>query len=97
MDHIQHCSVEKIVKMLERGLDPNFHDLETGGRARAWGTLRKCGLVGESGSLMSHACAALTPYLVFRSTFSLPWELWVKKGGASVPPGAPHGQRVSSK
>ncbi|XP_073073389.1 SH3 and multiple ankyrin repeat domains protein 2 isoform X2 [Manis javanica] len=30
MDHIQHCSVEKIVKMLERGLDPNFHDLETG-------------------------------------------------------------------
>uniref|UniRef100_A0A8D1TZ80 SH3 and multiple ankyrin repeat domains 2 n=1 Tax=Sus scrofa TaxID=9823 RepID=A0A8D1TZ80_PIG len=30
MDHIQHRSVEKIVKMLERGLDPNFHDLETG-------------------------------------------------------------------
>ncbi|XP_007947517.1 SH3 and multiple ankyrin repeat domains protein 2 [Orycteropus afer afer] len=30
MDHIQHCSVEKIVKMLDRGLDPNFHDLETG-------------------------------------------------------------------
>ncbi|XP_057362696.1 SH3 and multiple ankyrin repeat domains protein 2 isoform X2 [Manis pentadactyla] len=30
MDHIQRCSVEKIVKMLERGLDPNFHDLETG-------------------------------------------------------------------
>ncbi|KAG8522556.1 SH3 and multiple ankyrin repeat domains protein 3, partial [Galemys pyrenaicus] len=31
MDHIQHRSVEKIVKMLERGLDPNFHDLDTGG------------------------------------------------------------------
>ncbi|KAM5222900.1 LOW QUALITY PROTEIN: SH3 and multiple ankyrin repeat domains protein 2 [Hipposideros larvatus] len=30
MDYIQHRSVEKIVKMLERGLDPNFHDLETG-------------------------------------------------------------------
>ncbi|XP_070085097.1 SH3 and multiple ankyrin repeat domains protein 2 isoform X4 [Equus caballus] len=30
MDHIQHRAVEKIVKMLERGLDPNFHDLETG-------------------------------------------------------------------
>ncbi|XP_010836116.1 PREDICTED: SH3 and multiple ankyrin repeat domains protein 2 [Bison bison bison] len=30
MDHIQHRSVEKIVKMLDRGLDPNFHDLETG-------------------------------------------------------------------
>ncbi|XP_059006573.1 SH3 and multiple ankyrin repeat domains protein 2 isoform X5 [Mustela lutreola] len=30
MDHIQHRSVEKIVKMLERGLDPNFHDLDTG-------------------------------------------------------------------
>lgn len=35
MDHIQHRSVEKIVKMLERGLDPNFHDLDTGGRSRA--------------------------------------------------------------
>ncbi|XP_074086951.1 SH3 and multiple ankyrin repeat domains protein 2 isoform X2 [Macrotis lagotis] len=30
MDHIQHHSVEKISKMLERGLDPNFHDTETG-------------------------------------------------------------------
>ncbi|XP_061058226.1 SH3 and multiple ankyrin repeat domains protein 2 isoform X2 [Eubalaena glacialis] len=30
MDYIQHRSVEKIIKMLERGLDPNFHDLETG-------------------------------------------------------------------
>lgn len=30
MDYIQHRSVEKIVKMLDRGLDPNFHDLDTG-------------------------------------------------------------------
>ncbi|XP_053779660.1 SH3 and multiple ankyrin repeat domains protein 2 isoform X3 [Desmodus rotundus] len=30
MDYIQHRAVEKIVKMLDRGLDPNFHDLETG-------------------------------------------------------------------
>uniref|UniRef100_A0A452RZJ2 SH3 and multiple ankyrin repeat domains 2 n=1 Tax=Ursus americanus TaxID=9643 RepID=A0A452RZJ2_URSAM len=30
MDHVQHRSVEKMVKMLERGLDPNFHDLDTG-------------------------------------------------------------------
>ncbi|XP_039767379.1 SH3 and multiple ankyrin repeat domains protein 2 isoform X2 [Ornithorhynchus anatinus] len=30
MDYIQHHSVEKIIKMLERGLDPNFHDLDTG-------------------------------------------------------------------
>nr|XP_012612894.1 SH3 and multiple ankyrin repeat domains protein 2 isoform X8 [Microcebus murinus]XP_012612895.1 SH3 and multiple ankyrin repeat domains protein 2 isoform X8 [Microcebus murinus]XP_012612896.1 SH3 and multiple ankyrin repeat domains protein 2 isoform X8 [Microcebus murinus]XP_020142059.1 SH3 and multiple ankyrin repeat domains protein 2 isoform X8 [Microcebus murinus]XP_020142060.1 SH3 and multiple ankyrin repeat domains protein 2 isoform X8 [Microcebus murinus] len=30
MDHIQHRLVEKIVKMLDRGLDPNFHDPETG-------------------------------------------------------------------
>ncbi|XP_058545965.1 SH3 and multiple ankyrin repeat domains protein 2 isoform X6 [Neofelis nebulosa] len=29
-DHIQHRSVEKITKMLERGLDPNFHDPDTG-------------------------------------------------------------------
>ncbi|CAK7307674.1 SH3 and multiple ankyrin repeat domains protein 2 [Vulpes lagopus] len=30
MDHIQHRLVEKVIKMLERGLDPNFHDPETG-------------------------------------------------------------------
>ncbi|XP_066108391.1 SH3 and multiple ankyrin repeat domains protein 2 isoform X2 [Saccopteryx bilineata] len=30
MDYLQHRSVEKVVKMLERGLDPNFHDPDTG-------------------------------------------------------------------
>ncbi|XP_073514903.1 SH3 and multiple ankyrin repeat domains protein 2 isoform X7 [Phyllobates terribilis] len=30
MDYIQHCSVDKVCKMLDRGLDPNYHDLETG-------------------------------------------------------------------
>lgn len=37
MDYIQHRAVEKIVKMLDRGLDPNFHDLETGGESRREG------------------------------------------------------------
>ncbi|XP_073907030.1 SH3 and multiple ankyrin repeat domains protein 2 isoform X3 [Castor canadensis] len=30
MDHTQHRSVEKLAKLLDRGLDPNFHDLDTG-------------------------------------------------------------------
>ncbi|XP_075694099.1 SH3 and multiple ankyrin repeat domains protein 2 isoform X3 [Rhinoderma darwinii] len=30
MDYIQHCSAEKVCKMLDRGLDPNYHDPETG-------------------------------------------------------------------
>ncbi|MBN3284759.1 SHAN2 protein, partial [Polyodon spathula] len=30
MDHIHHCQIDKIIKMLERGLDPNYHDPETG-------------------------------------------------------------------
>ncbi|XP_060621261.2 SH3 and multiple ankyrin repeat domains protein 2 isoform X6 [Anolis sagrei] len=30
MDHVHHLSVEKLIKMLDRGLDPNYHDLETG-------------------------------------------------------------------
>ncbi|XP_059832058.1 SH3 and multiple ankyrin repeat domains protein 2b isoform X1 [Hypanus sabinus] len=30
MDHVQHRAVEKIAKMLDRGLDPNYYDSETG-------------------------------------------------------------------
>ncbi|XP_054998994.1 SH3 and multiple ankyrin repeat domains protein 2 isoform X4 [Sorex araneus] len=30
MEHVQHRAVDKVAKVLERGLDPNFHDLETG-------------------------------------------------------------------
>ncbi|XP_064192310.1 SH3 and multiple ankyrin repeat domains protein 2-like isoform X2 [Anguilla rostrata] len=30
MDHIQHHQTEKVSKMLERGLDPNYHDADTG-------------------------------------------------------------------
>ncbi|XP_039212804.1 SH3 and multiple ankyrin repeat domains protein 2 isoform X4 [Crotalus tigris] len=30
MDLIHHRSVEKLIKMLDRGLDPNYHDLESG-------------------------------------------------------------------
>ncbi|XP_030634464.1 SH3 and multiple ankyrin repeat domains protein 2b [Chanos chanos] len=30
MDHIQHHQLDRVTKMLERGLDPNYHDPETG-------------------------------------------------------------------
>ncbi|XP_034144200.1 SH3 and multiple ankyrin repeat domains protein 2b isoform X3 [Esox lucius] len=30
MDHIQRYQLDKLVKMLEKGLDPNYHDPETG-------------------------------------------------------------------
>lgn len=56
MDHIQHRSVEKITKMLERGLDPNFHDPDTGGRSRVGGTsVRLAGARVESGEVLLSA------------------------------------------
>ncbi|XP_073706041.1 SH3 and multiple ankyrin repeat domains protein 2 [Garra rufa] len=30
IDYIQHHQLEKLSKMLDRGLDPNYHDMETG-------------------------------------------------------------------
>ncbi|GCB83416.1 hypothetical protein scyTo_0023471, partial [Scyliorhinus torazame] len=31
MDYVQHQALEKIVKLLERGLDPNYYDSDSGG------------------------------------------------------------------
>ncbi|XP_078475827.1 SH3 and multiple ankyrin repeat domains protein 2-like [Lampetra planeri] len=30
MDYVAHCAVEKLAKLLDKGLDPNFHDPDTG-------------------------------------------------------------------
>lgn len=43
---MQHRAVDKIVKVLERGLDPNFHDLDTGGKCDVVGPWE--GLTGKS-------------------------------------------------
>lgn len=32
IDYVNHGQVEKITKMCSKGLDPNFHCQETGGR-----------------------------------------------------------------
>lgn len=31
LEYIQTGALEKMVKVLEKGLDPNFHDVDTGG------------------------------------------------------------------
>lgn len=31
LEYIQHHQVDKVTKLLERGLDPNYHDSDTGG------------------------------------------------------------------
>lgn len=32
MDYIQTSAVDKMVKFIEKGLDPNFQDSDTGGK-----------------------------------------------------------------
>lgn len=34
MDYIQSGSVEKIAKFLDKGVDPNYHDPDTGGKLK---------------------------------------------------------------
>lgn len=38
MDYIQTSAVDKMVKFIDKGLDPNYQDSDTGGKEyRAWG------------------------------------------------------------
>jgi SH3/ankyrin repeat-containing protein len=32
MEHVQQKNVEKVSRWLDRGLDPNFHDADSGGQ-----------------------------------------------------------------
>lgn len=32
MEYVQQRNIEKVSRFLEKGLDPNFHDPDTGGR-----------------------------------------------------------------
>lgn len=48
MEHVQHRAIDKVAKVLERGLDPNFHDLETGGG---------CGGAGAGGRRGRNPCS----------------------------------------
>lgn len=96
MDHIQHRSVEKIVKMLERGLDPNFHDLDTGGGSwvgedsgkprGSTGSVQKCASVIRPHTYVQH----LPFYWVFENTFLLPCEFWMRRAEVCSQHGAWH-------
>ncbi len=44
MDYIQTSAVDKMIKFIDKGLDPNFQDSDTGGKEnhRAWGPFSSC-------------------------------------------------------
>lgn len=40
MEHVQQRNIEKVSRFLDKGLDPNFHDPDTGGMGMCWISLR---------------------------------------------------------
>lgn len=40
MEHVQQRNIEKVSRFLDKGLDPNFHDPDTGGMEMCWIFLR---------------------------------------------------------
>lgn len=45
MEHVQQRNAEKVAKALEKGLDPNFHDPDTGGKGSDIGVGKLAGMM----------------------------------------------------
>lgn len=45
MDYVQLHSTDKVARLLDKGLDPNFHDPDSGGE-KQWGKGRGFGVAG---------------------------------------------------
>lgn len=45
MEYVQMLNVEKVCRLLEKGLDPNFHDPDTGGET----SFPRAGVMAEEG------------------------------------------------
>lgn len=42
MDYIQTGAVEKVAKLVDKGLDPNYHDPDTGGEVSGTALFTSC-------------------------------------------------------
>ncbi len=42
MDYIQAGAVEKVAKLVDKGLDPNYHDPDTGGEVSGTALFPSC-------------------------------------------------------
>ncbi|KTG39294.1 hypothetical protein cypCar_00018586 [Cyprinus carpio] len=78
IDYIQHHQLEKLSKMLDRGLDPNYHDMDTGVRfpevplnSRQRGSLQKNSLSVSRGLLRSSSDMNLVTRAVSPEQLSL--------------------------
>lgn len=45
MDYVQLHSTDKVARLLDKGLDPNFHDPDSGGE-KQWGNGHGSGVAG---------------------------------------------------
>lgn len=48
LEYVQLGTSDKVARLLDKGLDPNYHDSDSGGRERGWGLWERWGAKNEA-------------------------------------------------
>ena len=62
LDHVLANNVEKVNKMCNKGLDPNFHCQESGGKCKSWKSMSFCKIL-KSGKIWLHNLIGILAYI----------------------------------
>lgn len=91
LEYVQHGAAEKVARLLDKGLDPNYHDSDTGGKCYLGVTKREERMSLDASYTTSFSTVVMQGFLC-RNTFDLGcpvrWNHWCDP--TTVPWWCPH-------